>query len=178
MNVRDYDKIILVGCGGSGKSWMAKHLAELTGYPLYHLDKELWQPGWVMPPREEKIAKQQEMMKGEQWIIEGNYNSTMELRYASADLIIFLDINRIICILSAAKRTGKKRSDLPDYLEEPKAFSKDFFQFCKWIWTYPKTGKITVMSLHEKYPDKTFLHIKTRRKVKILLKEWGMTAKC
>ena len=111
-------------------------------------------------------------MKGEQWIIEGNYNSTMELRYASADLIIFLDINRLICILSAAKRTGKKRFDLPDYLEEPKALSKDFFQFCKWIWTYPKTGKLTVMSLHEKYPNKTFLHIKTRRKVKMLLKEW------
>ena len=56
MNIRDYNKIILVGSGGSGKSWMAKRIAEITGYSLYHLDKELWQPGWVMPPKEEKIA--------------------------------------------------------------------------------------------------------------------------
>ena len=173
MNIYDYNKIILVGSGGSGKSWMAKRIAEITGYSLFHLDKELWQPGWVMPPKEEKITKQQEMMNREQWIIEGNYNSTMELRFSAADLIIYLDINRIVCIWRAMKRTGKKRSDLPDYLEESKAFTKEAFKFYKWIWTYPKTGRKTIMDLHEKYSDKAFLHIRKRREVKKLLRQWS-----
>ena len=92
----------------------------------------------------------------------------MELRFPAADLIVFLDINRFVCIISAAKRTGKKRSDLPDYLEEPKIFSKDFFGFVRWIWSYPKTDRKTVMALHEKYPEKEFLHIKRRSRVKKL----------
>ena len=172
MNIRDYSKIILVGSGGSGKSWLSERIAALTGYRLYHLDRELWQPGWVMPSKEEKIAKQREMIKGDKWIIDGNYNSTMELRFAAADLVIFLDINRVACILSAVKRTGKKRADLPDYLTEPRVFSKEFRAFCRWIWFYPKTGRKTVMALREKYPEKDFVRIKTRREMKKLLSEW------
>lgn len=172
MDIKQYHKIIFVGSGGSGKSWTAKRVAELTGYPLHHLDKELWLPGWVMPPKQEKIAKQQEMMNKDRWIIDGNYNSTMDLRFRAADLVIFLDIHRVVCIVSVMKRAGKKRSDLPEYLEEPKVFSKEFFEFCKWIWSYPQTDRNTVMSLHEKYPETTFLQIKTRRKMKKLLNQW------
>ena len=168
-NFSDYNRIILVGNCGSGKSWLAKHIASITGFPLFHLDKEIWQPGWVMPSTDEKIAIQQRLISGQRWIIDGNYNSTMEMRFAAADLVVFLDINRVTCILSAMKRTGKKRSDLPDYLDEPKVFSRDFFDFCKWIWSYPKTGRKTVMDLHQKYSDKTFLHIKGRRDAKKLI---------
>ncbi len=41
---------------------------------------------------------------------------------SAADLVIFLDINRFICMWSALKRHGKRRSDLPDYLEEKNEF--------------------------------------------------------
>jgi len=166
-----YNRIMLVGSGGSGKSWLSKRIAGLTGYPLFHLDKEHWQPGWVMPPREEKIARQRELMRGERWIIDGNYSSTMEPRFAAADLVIFLDISRFVCLISAAGRTGKTRSDLPEYLEEPKIFSREFWGFCRWIWSYPKTGRKTVMELRAKYPEKAFLHIKSRRQVKKMMKE-------
>jgi adenylate kinase family enzyme len=166
-----YKQIVIVGNMGSGKSWLAKHIAEITAYPLRHLDVEFWKPGWVMSSNEEKIERLQEIISGEKWIIDGTYEGTLELRVAAADLIIFLDINRLICIWSVAKRTGKKRSDLPDYLEESKFFSKDFFDTkLKRIWTFSKTKRKTIMYLHEKYPEKEFLHIKSRREVKKLLK--------
>ena len=165
-----YNRIILIGCMGSGKSWTAKRIAEITGYPLFHLDVEHWKPGWVMSSKEEKIARQQEIISGEKWIVDGTYGSTMELRFAAADLIIYLEINRLVCMCSAARRTGKKRSDLPDYLEEPNIFNKEFFQFCKWIWIFPKNNKKKIMDLHEKYPEKEFLRIKSRRQVNKLLK--------
>jgi len=178
MDIRTYNKIILVGAGGSGKSWLAKRIAALTGYPLYHLDKEFWRPGWVMTPRDEKIARQNEIISGDKWIIDGNYNSTLETRFAAADLIIYLDISRIVAIMSAAKRSGKKRSDLPDYLEEHTAFNKEFIQFAKWIWYYPKDGRKTIMDLHEKYPDKAFLRIKSRRAVKRMVRNWETKSMC
>ena len=172
-NIRDYKKIILLGSGGSGKSYMSKHIAQITGYPLYHLDNEFWKQDWVMSTKEEKLKRHEEIFSEETWIIDGNYNSTMEIRFAAADLIIFLDINRIVCILSAARRAGKKRSDLPDYLTEHKWFNKEFLQFAKWQWDYPKTDKPKVVALREKYHEKAFLHIKNRREVKEFIKKWG-----
>ena len=170
INIYKYKKIIIIGSGGSGKSTFAKELGEGTGLPGIHLDKEFWQPNWVETPRDEWIEKQKQFISDEKCIIDGNYGGTMELRFASADLIIFLDINRFLCVYSAARRTGKKRSDLPENLQEPKMLSKDFFDFAKWIWSYPKTGKKKVLALHDKYPDKPFLRIKSRRELKRYLK--------
>ena len=165
-----YNRIILIGRIGSGKSWLSKKIAAITGLPLIHLDNEYHLPGWEKPPREEWDAKIQSLISGEKWIIDGNYDRTMEPRFAAADLIIWLDINRFVCMLSAAKRTGKKRSDLPDYLEEPKVLSKEFLKFCiSSIWTFNKWGYKTIISLREKYPEKEFLHIKSRREVKKIL---------
>ena len=167
-----YKRIIIVGSMGSGKSWLAKQIAGITEYPVYHLDVEFWKPGWVMSSDEEKIARLQEITGGEKWIIDGTYGSTMEIRFAAADLIIFLDINWLICIWSVAKRTGKKRSDLPGYLEESKFFSKNFFDTeLKMMWKFRKTKRKIIMDLHKKYPGKEFLHIKSRRKIKKLLKK-------
>ena len=165
-----YKRIILIGSPGSGKSWLSKRIAEITGFPLYHLDKEYWQPDWVLLPRAERIVREQEFISGEKWIIDGNYNGTMELRFAPADLVIFLDISRLICLLGAAGRTGKKRSDLPDYLKEPPIFNGEFLKFCKYIWEFPKTDRNTIINLREKYPEKEFLHIKSRREVRNLIK--------
>jgi len=165
-----YNRIILVGSMGSGKSWLSKRIAEITGYPLFHLDIEHWKPGWVQSTKEEKIMRQQELISGEKWIIDGNYSGTMEIRFAAADLIVFMDINRLVCIWSAAKRKSEKRLGLPDYLVEEKVFSKGSFELFKGIWDFPKTGRKKILSLHEKYPGKEFLHIKSRRKVKKLLK--------
>ena len=164
---------MLVGGMGSGKSWTSKRIAEITGYPLYHLDVEFWKPDWVMTPHEEKVVRLNEIISGEKWIIDGNYGGTMELRYAAADLIIFLDISRMICMWSAAKRTGKKRSDLPDYLEEPTILKsrEDFFDMIKMVWQMHDKSKKIAMDLHEKYPEKEFLRIKSRRQVKKLLKK-------
>ncbi len=113
INIRKYNKIIIVGSGGSGKSTYAKQLGIVTGLPVIHLDNEFWRPGWVETPREEWIEKQKQFISGGKWIIDGNYGGTLELRFEAADLVIFLDINRLVCVWSAARRTGKKRSDLP-----------------------------------------------------------------
>ena len=91
-DIRKYNKIILIGSGGSGKSWLSKRISKLTGYPVFHLDVEHWKPGWVMPEKDERLAHEQKIMQGDKWIIDGNYNNTMEIRFAAADLVIFLDM--------------------------------------------------------------------------------------
>ena len=170
VNIGDYNRIVLVGSSGSGKSWLSKRLADIYGYPLIHLDNEFWKPGWMKTPKDEWMAVQEELTSREKWIIDGNYDSTMEMRFMTADIVVFLDINRFVCIWRVLWRTGKKRSDFPDYLDESNILSKEFVEFCKWIWRFPETGRKTIMELHKKYPEKAFLHIRHRREIKAVLR--------
>lgn len=174
MKISDYNRIIIIGNNGSGKSFLSKEIAIITGLPLFHLDVLFWRPNWEKPSKEEWIKKQLELTSAEKWIIDGNHSDTMELRYQSADLIILLDINRLICLYSVFIRNTKKRSDMPSYLKE--RFNREYFHFLKGVWNYSKTRKLSIMDLHRKYPDKPLLVIDSRRKMNTLLKEWRITA--
>lgn len=170
MNIFVYSRIIIIGNNGSGKSFLAKELSDITGLPIIHLDVEFWGPNWEQPTKEKWIMKQNELISKEKWIIDGNHTGTMELRFKSADLIIFLDINRLVCLLGVFRRYGKKRSDMPQHLEE--RFDLEFFKFLKGLWTFNKTRKRTIMKLHEKYLHKSFFVIDSRRKMKKFLNQW------
>lgn len=163
-----YKKIIVVGSPGSGKSFLSKAVATSTKQPLIHLDNEYWKPNWTATSKNEWIKIQKTLISGDSWIIDGNYNSTLELRFLAADCVIFLDINRLLCIYSAWKRHGKKRTDLPEYLEEKR--DKEFLEFIKWIWDFPKTGRKNILELHSRYPEKIFIVINNRREIKRFLK--------
>ena len=46
------ERILIIGCGGAGKSTLARRLGEKTGLPVVHLDKLYWRPGWQHVTRE------------------------------------------------------------------------------------------------------------------------------
>lgn len=158
---KEYRRIILVGSPGSGKSYLSKKLAAVTGYPLTHLDNEFWQPDWVGLPREEWIIRQKELMRTETWILDGNYNNTLPLRFRAAELVVFLDINRLACVWNTLRRNGKKRSDLPEFLEE--RFDREFWQFLKTTWDFPHQDREKILKLHEQYPEKGWVRLRSRR---------------
>lgn len=170
LNIFGYDCIIIVGNNGSGKSFLSKELSVITGLPLVHLDVEFWRPNWEKPAKEEWIKKQMDLTSKKKWIIDGNHTDIMELRFKAADIVIFLDINRFVCLASVFFRNGKKRSDTPPYLEEK--LDKEFLHFCKELWSFSKTRKRTIMNLHKKYSNKPFFVIDSRRKMKKLLNQW------
>jgi len=83
MDIRDYRKIIIVGYSSSDKSWLTKHIVELTSYPLCYLDNEFWKPSLVESLKDKFTKKQKETMNTENWIIDGTYNSTLETHFAA-----------------------------------------------------------------------------------------------
>ena len=78
MELGEAKRILILGCGGAGKSTLARRLGAATGLPVVHLDGLYWQPGWVAMERaawrrtvENEIAK-------DAWIIDGNFGSSLE----------------------------------------------------------------------------------------------------
>lgn len=134
-------RILVIGSPGSGKSTFSKKLSEITGIPLIHLDKEFWNYGWVETPREEWVKKQEDMLSGGQWIADGNYGGTLDMRIEKADTIICFQLSRIVCMLRYFKRVitniNKVRPDMPEGC--PEHFD---LEFMKYIWDFPeKSGK-------------------------------------
>ncbi|MBJ7984060.1 MULTISPECIES: DNA topology modulation protein [Bacillus] len=164
-------KIILIGSGGSGKSTLAKQLGNKLKIQVYHLDALFWKPNWVGVPREEQRTVQNDLIKEEKWIIDGNYGGTMDIRINAADTIIFLDIHRTICVYRAFKRIvqyrNKTRPDMGAGCEE-----RFDLQFFKWIWEYPKTKRPAIVKrLDQLNKDKRVIILKTPSEVQRFLKE-------
>ena len=104
MELGEAKRILILGCGGAGKSTLARRLGAATGLPVVHLDGLYWQPGWVAMERaawrrtvENEIAK-------DAWIIDGNFGSSLELRLSRAQAAVYLDYSRAVCLAGVLRR--------------------------------------------------------------------------
>ena len=64
------ERILIIGCGGAGKSTLSKQLGDAMNLPVYHLDKLWWKPGWVEESVEHFDAELAKILKRKQWIID------------------------------------------------------------------------------------------------------------
>ncbi|WP_435122265.1 hypothetical protein [Amycolatopsis thermoflava] len=64
-------RVVVLGCGGAGKSTFSRRLGALLELPVTHLDHVYWQPGWVPLPAGEFAARQRVLVAGERWLLDG-----------------------------------------------------------------------------------------------------------
>lgn len=149
-------KIIVIGCPGSGKSRFSKELNKITGIPLFHLDLMFWNPDKTAVEKEVFLARLKEALQKDAWIIDGNYGSTMELRLKECDTVFFLDFPTDVCFDGIRMRRGKPRSDMP-WVE-----TQDDEEFLEFIKNFNTENKPNVLALLNKYADKEIHIFKSR----------------
>lgn len=155
-------RVIIIGCGGSGKSTLSRALSEKTNLPVVHLDKLFWREGWVNIPREEFNVLLREELKKDKWIIDGNYDRTIKERLNRCDTVIYLDYPRRTCLFGIIKRFitnyGKVRPDMTDGCPE-----KIDLEFIKWIWNFNKEHRDKFYKILKEEKDKKIYIFKNRK---------------
>lgn len=96
-----------------------------------HLDRHYWQPGWTKPGTAEWRATVAALVAAEEWVLDGNYGSTFDLRLPRADLIVWLDPHPVVCEYRALSRFWKGRRDRrPDLAEGcDEAVDREFLRY-------------------------------------------------
>jgi adenylate kinase family enzyme len=144
-------RVAILGNSGSGKSTLARAMGERLGLPVVHLDALFWQPGWKEPENEAFRARVAAAVAGDAWITDGNFvGRTFDLRLAKADLVIYLDQPRRVCLWRVLKRAwtyrGKTRPDLAEGCPE-----KLDWPFLEWVWTFERKSRPRIQSEAARY---------------------------
>ena len=151
-------KIMVIGCPGSGKSTFSKKLHISTKLPLFHLDMLYWNADRTTVDKSVFLKQLSNIISQPEWIIDGNYGSTMELRMNACDTVIFLDYPVEVCLNGVKERRGKERSDMP-WAEAETEEDEEFIAFIK---GYNTDNRPQVMELLKKYSGKNILIFKNR----------------
>lgn len=97
-------KVAIVGCGGSGKSHVARALGEALDAPVTHLDAAFYDDEWNELPMEKFAAVQRDMVAQEKWVIDGNYNSTLQIRLQACDTVVLMDVSTLAALWGVFSR--------------------------------------------------------------------------
>ena len=151
-------KIMVIGCPGSGKSTFSRSLNKLTDIPLFHLDMMYWNSDKTTVDKAVFLERLSSTIQKDEWIIDGNYGSTMELRLQACDTVIFLDYPLNVCLEGIKERRGKVRTDMP-WIENEDEEDVEFMEFIK---NYNEESRPKVMALLDQYSYKDIYIFKNR----------------
>ncbi len=164
--LRPMRRVAVVGSPGAGKSTLSRELAGILGLKLFHLDVIYHQPGWAPLPEERFRAIQEELVRREGWIIDGNYGATLDIRLRAADTVVFLDPPRHVCLRGAFGRwvrfqAGTRRPDLAPGC--PEKLDREALEFYRYIWRFNRGKRPKLLArLRALGGEKRIVHLTSR----------------
>jgi adenylate kinase family enzyme len=149
-------KAIIIGNAGSGKTWLARRLADGIDTPTVHLDELFWEPGGFDVKRDQEEVDRliEESKRTASWVVEGVFGELAERYFAEAELLIWLDIDWETCKTRLLARGSESKRHLGREQSE-----EGLKRLVDWASHYYDRGDLRSFvghqSLMEKFPGKT-----------------------
>lgn len=158
-------RVLVIGSSGAGKSTFARRLSEKTGLEVIHLDVLYWKPNWIEPPKDEWQKTVENALKGDAWIMDGNYSGTLASRLKACDTVVFLDFPRMTCVYRILRRVLFYWKEIRPDMAEGCAEQFDW-EFTKWVWNFPTRSKPQVEAFLKQFEnEKMIIRLKSKREV-------------
>lgn len=151
-------RVLVIGSGGSGKTRLARELGARLHLPVIHLDALYWRSGWIPTPGPEWRQIVAALTAEPQWVMDGNYGGTLDLRLAAADTVVFMDTPRYICISRVVWRWLRYRGRTRPHMALgcPEKVTWDFLL---WIWNYPKRRRPAILRRLAELPPGRIVYV-------------------
>ncbi len=102
------DRIVVVGSIGSGKTTLAHDISEHLGAPHVELDALHWEPNWVEAPNEVFRKRVANALRGNSWVVDGNYHQVRDIVWSRADTVVWLDYSFPVIMSRLTRRTFQR----------------------------------------------------------------------
>ncbi|WP_114195966.1 shikimate kinase [Edaphovirga cremea] len=97
-------KINVIGTSGSGKSTLARRLAQALAIPYIEMDKIYWRKDWTFTPKEEFVQQVAQALEIPDWVLDGNYKRTQEMKWRDVDWVVWVDYGFCRTLWQAVRR--------------------------------------------------------------------------
>lgn len=161
--VRNAARINVVGTTGSGKSTVSRRLAALLRMPHLEMDRMFWQPGWRQTPEPKFLAAVTDAVSAERWVLDGNYGKTIPVKWARADVVLWLDYGFVATFTQLLKRTLQRAwtgHELWPDTGNRESFRQSFLSRHSILWWMITTYADNRRSMLSRMNDPAFAHIR------------------
>ncbi|MBE9229215.1 AAA family ATPase [Phormidium sp. LEGE 05292] len=101
-------RISVIGTSGTGKTTLAKKIAQRLAIPHIELDALHWEPNWVEAPDcifQERVLK---AISSDRWVVDGNYSQIRNIIWVKADTIVWLNYSLSVILTRLLWRTFER----------------------------------------------------------------------
>lgn len=148
-------KIHIIGCSGSGKTYLATALSKKYNIPHFDLDDIQWdnnaQGYGVKMPVEKRNVLLQEILANDEWIIEGVYYAWVQQSFEDADKIYVLDMPKYLYTSRIIMRSIKRKIGIQKGKKET---LKSVYNLLKWTEIFQNKNLQEIKSILDKYNSK------------------------
>ena len=101
-------RVNVVGTSCSGKTTLARTLAERLDVAHVEFDALFWDRDWTPVPREVFRQRLTAALASERWVADGGYDAVRDITWARADTIVWLDYPLPLVLRRWAARTIRR----------------------------------------------------------------------
>ena len=166
-------KIHIIGCSGSGKTYLANAPSKKYTIPHFDLDDIQWDnnaKGYGKKrPLDERKALLQEILFNNEWIIEGVYYDWVQQSFDEADKIYVLNMPGYLYKSRIIMRSIKRKLGIQKGKKET---LKSVYNLLKWTETFQNKNLKEIKSILDRYDNKV-IWLSSKKDVEEIIKAAG-----